>query len=123
MVNYKTLVIGASPNSDRYSHQVVLRLFEAGIEVVPMGIKEGKIGNIKIVSPFTPQKGIHTISLYLSIEKQDKYTDFIIKLKPQRLIFNPGAENKILAEKLNTEGIFWENSCNLVLLATNQYQT
>jgi predicted CoA-binding protein len=123
MVNYKTLVIGASPNSDRYSHQVVVRLFEAGIEVVPMGIKEGKIGNIKIVSPFTPQKGIHTISLYLSIEKQDKYTDFIIKLKPQRLIFNPGAENKILAEKLNTEGIFWENSCNLVLLATNQYQT
>jgi hypothetical protein len=53
MVNYKTLVIGASPNSDRYSHQVVVRLFEAGIEVVPMGIKEGKIGNIKIVPPFT----------------------------------------------------------------------
>ena len=123
MVDYKTLVIGASTNSDRYSHQVVLRLFEAGIEVVPMGIKEGKIGNIKIVPPFTPQKGIHTISLYLSIEKQDKYTDFIIKLKPQRLIFNPGAENKILAKKLNTEGIFWENACNLVLLATNQYQT
>ena len=123
MVNYKTLVIGASPNSDRYSHQVVMRLFEAGIEVVPMGIKEGKIGNIKIVPPLTPQKGIHTISLYLSIEKQDKYKDFIIKLKPKRLIFNPGAENKILAEKLNTEGIFWENSCNLVLLSTNQYQT
>ena len=123
MVNYKTLVIGASPNSDRYSHQVVVRLFEAGIEVVPMGIKEGKIGNIKIVPPFTSQKGIHTISLYLYIEKQDKYTDFIIKLKPQRLIFNPGAENKSLAEKLNTVGIFWENSCNLVLLATNQYQT
>ena len=123
MVDYKTLVIGASPNSDRYSHQVVVRLLEAGIEVVPMGIKEAKIGNIKIVPPFTPQNEIHTISLYLSIEKQDKYTDFIIKLKPQRLIFNPGAENKILAEKLNTEGIFWENSCNLVLLATNQYQT
>ncbi len=123
MVDYKTLVIGASPNSDRYSHQVVLRLFEAGIEVVPMGIKEGKIGNIKIVPPFTPQNEIHTISLYLSTEKQDKYTDFIIKLKPQRLIFNPGAENKILAKKLSTEGIFWENACNLVLLATNQYQT
>ena len=123
MVDYKTLVIGASPNSDRYSHQVVLRLFEAGIEVVPMGIKEGKIGNIKIVPPFTAQKEIHTISLYLSTEKQDKYTDFIIKLNPQRLIFNPGAENKILAKKLNTEGIFWENACNLVLLATNQYQT
>ena len=58
-----------------------------------------------------------------STEKQDKYTDFIIKLKPQRLIFNPGTENKILAKKLNTEGIFWENACNLVLLATNQYQT
>ena len=123
MVDYKTLVIGASPNSHRYSHQVVLRLFEAGIEVVPMGIKEGKIGNIKIVPPFTPQKEIHTISLYLSTKKQDKYTDFIIKLKPQRLIFNPGAENKILAKKLNTEGIFWENACNLVLLATDQYQT
>ncbi len=123
MVNYKTLVLGASPNNERYSFQAVIRLSEAGIEVVPMGIKKGKIANIKIAPPFTIQKDIHTISLYLSPKKQDQYIDFILKIKPQRLIFNPGTENIFLAKKLSAAGIFWENACNLVLLSTNQYQT
>jgi hypothetical protein len=123
MVNYKTLILGASPNNERYSFKAVISLFKAGIEVVPMGIKKGKITNVKIVAPFTVQKDIHTISLYLAPQKQDQYINFILKLKPHRLIFNPGTENKILAKKLTASGILWENACTLVLLSTNQYQT
>ena len=123
MVNYKTLILGASPNNVRYSFKAVISLFNAGIDVIPMGIKEGKIANIKIVAPFTVLKDIHTISLYLAPQKQDQYLDFILKLKPHRIIFNPGTENKIFAKKLSASGIFWENACTLVLLSTNQYQT
>ena len=57
-------------------------LKKAGIDVIPMGIKEGKVASIKIVAPFTVQKDIHTISLYLAPQKQDQYLDFILKLKP-----------------------------------------
>ena len=123
MVNYKTLVIGASTNNQRYSFQAVVRLLEAGIEVVPMGIKQGKIADVKIVPPFSLQKDIHTVSLYLSPSKQGEYIDFIFRLKPKRVIFNPGTENIIFSKKLTEKGIFWENACNLVLLSTNQYQT
>ena len=123
MVNYKTLILGASPNKERYSFKAVISLFNAGIDVIPMGIKEGKIANIKIVAPFTVLKDIYTISLYLAPQKQDQYLDFILKLKPHRIIFNPGTENKIFAKKLSASGIFWENACTLILLSTNQYQT
>ena len=123
MVNYKTLVLGASTNNQRYSFQAVVRLLEAGIEVVPMGIKQGKIADVKIAPPFSLQKDIHTVSLYLSPSKQPEYMDFIFRLKPKRVIFNPGTENIIFSKKLSERGIFWENACNLVLLSTNQYQT
>ena len=123
VVSYKTLVLGASLRNERYSFQAVIRLIEAGIEVIPMGINEGYISDIKIVPPFTVQKDIHTISLYLAPEKQDQYIDFILDLKPERVIFNPGTENVILTRKLKLAGIFWENACSLVLLSTNQYQT
>ena len=63
MVDYKTLVIGASINPDRYSHKVVLKLLESDIKVVPMGINQGNIAGLEIVRPFEEQKNIHTVSI------------------------------------------------------------
>ena len=122
MVAYKTLVLGASTNPERYSYQVVQRLVAAQIPVVPMGVKNGSIGEIPIVPPLTPQTDIHTVSLYLAPARQQAYFDFIIQLQPKRVLFNPGTENSVFAQKLYKEGIAWENACNLVLLSTNQYQ-
>lgn len=122
MVVYKTLVLGASTNPERYSYQVVQRLVAAQIPVVPMGVKKGSIGGIPIVPPLEPQTDIHTVSLYLAPARQQAYFDFIIQLQPKRVLFNPGTENSVFAQKLNKEGIAWENACNLVLLSTNQYQ-
>lgn len=123
MVAYKTLVLGASTNPERYSYQVVQRLIAAQIPVVPMGVKEGSIGGISIVPPLAPQTDIHTVSLYLAPKRQEAFFNFIIQLQPKRVLFNPGTENPVFAQKLNNEGIAWENACNLVLLSTNQYQT
>ena len=122
MVAYKTLVLGASTNPERYSYQVVQRLVASQIPVVPMGVKKGSIGGIPIVPPLTPQTDIHTVSLYLAPARQQAYFDFIIQLQPKRVLFNPGTENSVFAQKLYKEGIAWENACNLVLLSTNQYQ-
>ena len=38
-------------------------------------------------------KNIHTVTLYLNSVRQRDYYDYIISLKPQRVIFNPGTEN------------------------------
>ena len=123
MVGYKTLVLGATPNPARYAYKAVHQLLNKKIEVVPMGIKEGVIASIPIVSVNEQQENIHTVSLYVGAAKQEEYYDFIINLAPKRVIFNPGTENPQFAQKLNKAGISWENACTLVLLSTNQYQT
>ncbi|MGY8917975.1 MAG: CoA-binding protein, partial [Flavobacteriales bacterium] len=46
----KTLVLGASTNPSRYSNMAVLKLLKHGHEVVPVGIKKGKVGGIEILS-------------------------------------------------------------------------
>jgi predicted CoA-binding protein len=48
-------------------------------------------------------------------------TPEILRLKPKRVIFNPGSENPELAEKLREIGVAVENACTLVLLRTKQF--
>jgi len=123
MVDYKTLVIGASVNPNRYSYKVVLKLLDSGIKVIPMGINQGNIADLVIVRPFEKQKDIHTVSIYIKPEIQKEYYKYIINLQPKRVLFNPGTENPIFSQILQKHNIYWENSCSLVLLSTNQYQS
>ena len=123
MVDYKTLVIGASVNPDRYSYKVVLRLLDSGIKVIPMGINQGNITDLVIVRPFEKQKNIHTVSIYIKPEVQKEYYKYIINLQPKRVLFNPGTENPTFSKILQKHNIYWENSCSIVLLSTNQYQS
>ena len=123
MVEFKTLVIGASINPERYAYKAIHLLVKHEIEVVPMGVKPGFVANLLIVSPLIVQVNIHTITLYLGASKQEPYYDFILKINPKRVLFNPGTENPKLAKLLNGKGILWENACTLVLLSTNQYKT
>ncbi len=123
MVDYRTLVLGASVNSDRYSHKVVLKLLDSGIKVIPMGINQGNIADLVIVRPFEKQKNIHTVLIYITPEVQKEYYKYIINLQPKRVLFNPGTENPIFSKILQKHNIYWENSCSLVLLSTNQYQS
>lgn len=123
MVKFKTLVIGASINPERYAYKAIQLLVKNEIEVVPMGVKPGFVANLLIVSPLIVQINIHTITLYLGTSKQEPYYDFILKINPKRVLFNPGTENPKLAKLLNEKGILWENACTLVLLSTNQYKT
>ena len=123
MVEFKTLVIGASINPERYAYKAIHLLVKHEIEVVPMGVKPGFVANLLIVSPLIVQINIHTITLYLGTSKQEPYYDFILKINPKRVLFNPGTENPKLAKLLNEKGILWENACTLVLLSTNQYKT
>jgi len=123
MVKFKTLVIGASINPERYAYKAVNLLVKNEIEVVPMGVKPGLVANLSIVSPLIFQFNIHTITLYIGASKQEPYFDFILKINPKRVLFNPGTENPKLANLLNKKGIVWENACTLILLSTNQYKT
>lgn len=116
-----TLVLGASPNPDRYSFLATNLLHEKGLFVYPYGIKKGMIDEIEILNEWPSQIPIDTVTLYLGAAAQAEYLDAIIALHPRRIIFNPGTENPLLATLAAKEGIQTMEACTLVLLRTGQY--
>ena len=90
-------------------------------EVVAIGIKPGQVGDIDIDTELLPYDDIDTVTLYLNPQRQSAYYDYIIGLKPQRVIFNPGTENPEFYQLLKDQNIAFEVACTLVLLSTDQY--
>ena len=117
----KTLVLGASPNPDRYSNLAVKRLRMRGHPVVAVGVKEGSIADVEIQKGQPAENEIDTVTMYLNPLRQKEYYDYIINLKPKRIIFNPGAENSELEELANKNNIEPIEACTLVMLSTGQY--
>ncbi|TKC04793.1 CoA-binding protein [Pedobacter polaris] len=89
----KTLIIGATPNADRYAYRAAHMLKAKGHAIVNIGIKQGEVAGVKIEKPSTPYKDIDTITLYIGPNIQSEYYDYILETKPKRVIFNPGTEN------------------------------
>jgi predicted CoA-binding protein len=116
-----TLVLGASPNPERYSFLATNLLIEKHYHVYPFGIKKGQIGNLSITNQWPVQGSIDTITLYIGPSGQEEYYDAIISLAPRRIIFNPGTENPDLQALANEKGIETIEACTLVLLKTGQY--
>ena len=117
----KTLVFGASLNPMRVSHQAVLRLNNKGIPVTAIGGREGYVNDVLIQKGHQSFENIHTITLYMGSKRQEEHIDYLLSLNPQRIIFNPGAENPELYIQAKEKGIEVLNACTLVMLATNQY--
>jgi len=118
----KTLVLGASPNPERYSYLAVQRLTVYGHEVVPVGIrKNSSIEGLPILLGQPHFEDIHTITLYLNPKRQEAYYDYLLSLKPKRVIFNPGTENAYLIKLLKENGIEAVIACTLVMLSTEQF--
>lgn len=117
----KTLVLGASPNPARYSFLAVRQLKNHGHEVVALGVKEGEIDGVPIVTGKPELENIHTITLYINPFRQDEYYDYLLDLKPKRMIFNPGTENYAFMHRAKLEGVEVLDACTLVLLSTGQY--
>ena len=116
-----TLVLGASPNPERYSYMATSLLNEKQIPVYPYGIKKGFIGTMPIQNEW-PEKGtIDTVTLYVGPKAQIDYYDAVLALAPRRIIFNPGTENPDLAALAKERGIATIEACTLVLLKTGQY--
>ena len=118
----RTIVLGASEKPERYSHQAVLLLNNKGHEVFPIGRRKGNINDIEILVGTPAIKNVETITMYLSVKNQEPLYDYILSLKPERIIFNPGSENAELSSLARRAGIRVVQACTLVLLKTGQYE-
>ena len=116
----RTLVLGASTNPNRYSNKAIFMLKEKGHEVFAVGNKTGTAHGI-LISREISIVNIDTVTMYLGKEKQASYYESIIKLKPRRIIFNPGTKNDELEEKAIKNGIEVIEACTLVMLSIGNY--
>ena len=116
------VVLGASSNPSKYSYQAVSLLAEKGYTVFPVHPSGFDVANHKTYKALNEIKEkVHTLSVYVNAKISSSMNDDILKLSPERVIFNPGAESNALADACNRLGIQTENACTLVLLRTNSF--
>lgn len=116
-----TLVLGASTNPNRYSNIAIKRLIDKNLPIAALGLRKGTVGSVLIEDEKLGFTNIDTVTLYLNPKRQEAYYNYIIGLKPRRVIFNPGTENMEFVKLLKENNIEAEVACTLVLLSTNQY--
>ncbi len=121
MINKKTLVLGATPDSSRYAYLAANRLVKYGHSIVNVGIKTGEVAGVPIEKPETIHNDIDTITLYIGPQHQPALYNYILNTHPKRILFNPGTENAELRRMANEKGIETEDACTLVLLSIGQY--
>lgn len=118
----RTLVLGASENPDRYSYKAILNLMSKGHEVVALSNRKGSVIGVDFLTGQPELKEqIDTVTLYINSQIQRDYYDYIVKLNPNRVIFNPGTENSDFMEILKQNQIEVVIACTLVMLNTGQY--
>lgn len=120
-MTHPTLVLGASENNDRYSNMAVRSLQRHGFSVVAVGKRAGEINGTPILTGTPTLSDIDTVTLYLSATNQRPLYDYLLSLRPRRVIFNPGAENPELEQLLVQHGIEPIQACTLVMLNTGQF--
>jgi predicted CoA-binding protein len=118
-----TLVIGATEKTNRFANKAIQSLVRKNHPVFALGKRKGNVEGVEIetdISKFE-DKEIDTITLYINPGHQLELYDSMIRLKPKRVIFNPGTENTEFENLLLENNIAFEEACTLVLLNTNQY--
>ncbi|MCA6073387.1 CoA-binding protein [Fulvivirga sedimenti] len=119
----RTAVIGATTNPSRYAFIAAEMLVEYGIDIVLLGIKKGQVAgqDIQDIRNFPDPGEIHTVTLYLGPANQVPYYDYILSLKPKRIIFNPGTENPEFERMARERDIEVDEACTLVMLRVGLY--
>jgi predicted CoA-binding protein len=114
-------ILGASDKPDRYSNMLLKRLTAKGHPVYPVHPVLKVIDGVPVyrsLSDLPP--GIGILSVYLNAQRSDEIAASILASGIPRVIFNPGAENPALAERLTAAGVEVEEACSLVLSGTGQ---
>ena len=119
----KTVIIGATPNRGRYAFLAAQMLKEYQHEIVPVSIKAGEVLGTPILDLRTkpPVADVDTVTMYIGPRHQPEWYDYILSLKPKRIIFNPGTENDEFEKKAEALGIEALEACTLVMLRSFQY--
>jgi len=120
--NQTVVVLGASPKPERYSNQAVAMLKAHGYDVIPVNPSGLGIHGFSTLKNLDEIQGpVGTLTMYVGPAVSSAQKDAVLKLAPERVIFNPGSENPELETALETAGIKAVHACTLVMLRTGQF--
>jgi predicted CoA-binding protein len=117
----KVAILGASDKPDRYSHMLLVRLRAKGHEVYPVNPSLSEIEGVKVypdVASLPP--GVDVLSVYMNASRSQPLSEAILATGIPKVVFNPGAENPALEERLKAKGAQPLEACSLVLLGMDQ---
>ncbi len=116
-------VVGASNKPERYSYLALMLLKEKGHTPYPVHPALASIEGMPVFASLRQiPVPLDVVTLYLAAAHQGTVAEEIVHLRPKRVIFNPGAENPALAERLLAASIEALDACTLVLLKTGQFE-
>lgn len=121
LTSERVAILGASSKPERYGHKAMTMLQQHGHTPVLISPKEDCINGLKVFKEIKDVENIDTLTMYVNPTISSSLIEDIIALKPKRVIFNPGTENKEHYNRLIESGIEIEEACTLVLLSTGQF--
>ena len=115
-------ILGASKQPERYAYRAFKMLNEYGHTPVPVTPKFSELEGVAAYASLSDLKmPVDTLTMYVGPDLSSKLSAEILRLKPKRVIFNPGSENPELANQLRAQGVEVVEGCTLVMLRTNQF--
>lgn len=115
-------VLGANPNPERYSNMAIVLLKQMGFPVVPVHPALPEIEGLPAARCLDDiEHQIHTLTLYVGAKRLPPLIDEILRLRPRRVIFNPGTESNEVINALRQSGIECGEGCTIVMLKTAQF--
>jgi len=115
------VVLGASANPERYSYKAVRRLVSNRYDVVAIGKQKGFIGKIPVITEQVPLSNVHTVLIYVAPINQSSIVDYVLSLRPKRVIFNPGTESPEFEDLLESYDVKVVHECSLVMIAMGRF--
>lgn len=115
-------IIGASDRKDRYAYLAMKSLLQKGHDIRLVNPLKEQIEDFKCYKSLSDIKEkIHTVTLYVNPQRFKDHIDDVIRIRPARVIMNPGTEDDAAQEILEKAGIEVSRACTLVLLSTGQF--
>ncbi len=117
----RVVVLGASANPLRFSYKAVTILRQQGFEVIPIGLRKGSIDTLEIITGTPEIDEIDSLLLYMNPDNQKRYYEYIFRVDPGTIIFNPGTENSELARMAREKGITVKFDCAINMLQDREF--
>jgi uncharacterized protein len=122
----KVVVLGASDNPERFSNRALKLLLSHGHQVLGISPRLAEIEGVKCFKSIdalleSGEENVHTLTMYVGEEISTRLKESILRLRPKRIIFNPGTENAELENACTHFGIDVLEDCTLVMLNSNRF--